>query len=108
MNKKSINEIIIEKDKFIMNNTYFLNNNSNELNHTISYLKWDGFDIHYTEKEMDISIFIENKKKIDILNYLLNNRISIYSKLTVIPEKEKIYAPNLLGGGFFKDSDFVF
>lgn len=96
MNKRLNNELIIKKNEFLINNTK-------------SYLKEDGFDKHCNKKEMDISIFIKNKKKIDNLNYLLSNSSSLHNKFSLIQKNEKkIYAPNLLGGGFFKDSDFTF
>jgi hypothetical protein len=108
MIENSNNEIILKKDYFLMNNTCIKNNTTSELNNIQSYLKGDGSDEHWNQTEMDINTFIENKRKIGILNSLLSNTTSLPSKLSLIPEKEKIYKPNLFGGGFFKDSDFYF
>ena len=108
MIENSNNEIILKKDEFLMNNTCVKNNTTSELNNIQSYLKGDGSDEHWNQKEMDINTFIENKIKIGILNSLLSNTTSLPSKLSLIQEKEKIYMPNLFGGGFFKDSDFSF
>jgi hypothetical protein len=83
-------------------------NSTKELNNIQSYLKGDGYDNHWNKDEMDINTFIQNQKKLEILNSLLSNSTSIHRKLSIIQEKVNINKPNLFAGGFFKDSDFSF
>lgn len=113
LNEHSNNEIILKKDEFLISNSSILSNSTCELKNIKSYLKGDGSDQHWKQEEMDINIFIQNKKKLGILYILLSNLTSTPKKLSIISsfyqsENKNITGPNLFAGGFFKDSDFNF
>ena len=98
------------------NSTAFLKNISLELTNEKSYVLKDGYDTRFniTHEVNDLFyLFVNNQKKLAILNSLLSNTISIPHKIELIEGLDDFhnnnkYKPNLFSGGFFKDSDFIF
>lgn len=111
LNSCSNNEIIMKKDEFLLNNKSVLYNSTNNLSFVRSYLNGDGTNNCTSEKELNIDTFIQNKKKLAILNTLLSNSSSTSNKLSLISsiyKRDNLYSHSLFAGGLLKDSDFEF